>query len=643
MARLIWLGVVLTLATSVQASSVNGTLAAPPRSAFLTRPTIAAATLAPAGDQVSWIALEGPRRSLWTRALDGSAPRRLLAHTPARELAYTRDGRWLLLAADDQLHALAMAGQRGSGLLARLDRDSQWRVDPTAAAGITLLGPAAAGHGWQLQRIAVGGASQLLHADERRISGYALAGDGSLAWLQRVEGLTLVLYHQPSGRAALHCGAPQRCTPVAVAGAELLLLSNGLNDDPRGLARLLRIDAAGNAALVARDPLGEADLDFLVSDPTGRPRLAGYQSTQPQLAPVQPDDAVHVGRLQAVFPDAILRPQIGDGRWLIEVQHADAALPQWHLYDPGSLTTELLPLEAASDPLPAASPTQRYSWQASDGLRLHGFLTLPPGQPSRLPLVVLAHGGPWNHWQPRYNTLAQFIASRGAIVFQPNHRGSTGHGQAYLLAAQGDYGNGRVQADIDEGVRALLAAGIGDRERVAIVGASFGGYAALLGATFRPDLYRMAVAYVPPTDFAWTLQWILRNAESLELERLIPLADWLRLLQLDVSDPARMATLRAQSPLANIDRLQRPVLIVAGGADQRVGIAGIIEYAARARLLGKPVQLLIDHQAGHQQRHDLAREANLYLLESMLHQHLDLPAPAPADPLLVEYLELTMH
>jgi Prolyl oligopeptidase family len=101
----------------------------------------------------------------------------------------------------------------------------------------------------------------------------------------------------------------------------------------------------------------------------------------------------------------------------------------------------------------------------------------PGGTLNRLLRVAAnIHGGPWNHVRAGYNHLTQMLANRGYAVFEPNFCGSTGYGRDYLLAARGDFGNGRVQQDIAEGVEHLLARGIGDPQRVGIIGASFGGY-----------------------------------------------------------------------------------------------------------------------------------------------------------------------
>ena len=103
------------------------------------------------------------------------------------------------------------------------------------------------------------------------------------------------------------------------------------------------------------------------------------------------------------------------------------------------------------------------------------------------------------------------LANRGYVVYEPNFRGSTGFGRAYMRAGKGDFGNGRVQQDIVEGVRFLAAQGIGDASRAGIVGASFGGYSALLGVTFQPELFRVGVAAVPPADLGWVLRWYSRT------------------------------------------------------------------------------------------------------------------------------------
>jgi dipeptidyl aminopeptidase/acylaminoacyl peptidase len=276
-------------------------------------------------------------------------------------------------------------------------------------------------------------------------------------------------------------------------------------------------------------------------------------------------------------------------------------------------------------------------------MRVHGFLLLPPGaDPARVPLVAHVHGGPINHFRPGYDGIAQLLANRGYAVFQSNFRGSTGHGREYTFAARGDYGNGRVQQDIVEGVRYLLGQGVGDPRRVGIVGHSFGGYSALLGVTFTPELFKVGVAGAPPADFGWSMRWLVEAGDQgARPDR--SLIATLRTLSIDPSDPATYARLHAQSPVANAHRLRRPALLLAGGADRTVAIREVIHYAAVLRRLDKDVSLYVEPQGGHSPIDPLPREAYVYLMEAMLHRELGGAPPEPATRTLQDYVRRNLR
>lgn len=637
-----------------------------PRRNFVLRHAVTAVTLSPDGRKVAWLRERGDSREAWMQPTRGGKALRVLGHTGATDLAWSRDSRWLLLESPRELFALAAAGQTGSGIVTTLggtERRQFQRVDASQPASILLveaLGRDARGNPrqWQLVRVDVHGKRHLLHRDAARITGYALDARGQLAWLQRLHGDQQVISRLDEGRwqEVLRCGALHRCTLLATVGADrdLLLRADVGPDNPLGLSRVLRLASGGALSIVDKDPRGEADIDRIGFDPlTGQPLTVGYRSTVPVLRGLDGDTRAHLQRIRAQVSQQDLRVDVGrgaDARWLVRVADPQLQGLRWHLYDPATGALAYLFDDAPQDArrnaavraIPAASLARKLAvdWTASDGMRLHGFLTVPPGRdPGTLPLVVLVHGGPWNHWKPEYNGFSQFMANRGYAVFEPNIRSSTGHGRDYMLAAKDDFGNGRVQRDIVEGTRAMLASGVGDPERVGIAGASFGGYSTLLGVTFQPELFKVGVAFVPPPDFAWTLRWFLRNPESAELGTLVPLKDWLKLASLDTDDTALMTRLHRQSPLANATAMNRPLLLVAGGEDKRVGIAGVVEYAARLKLAGKDVGLLVDPEAGHSNRLPLAREGNLFLLETMLHRYLGGAAPQPADAELKAYLQ----
>ena len=316
--------------------------------------------------------------------------------------------------------------------------------------------------------------------------------------------------------------------------------------------------------------------------------------------------------------------------------------PRWYLFDPrGGGLRRILdePVRNAHPPSEARLARKlAVSYLASDGLRVHGFLLLPPGvDPARAPLIAQVHGGPINHFRPGFDGVAQFLANRGYVVFQSNFRGSTGHGRAYTFASNGDYGNGRVQQDIEEGVRWLLARGIGDAQRVGIVGHSFGGYSALLGLTFQPELFKVGVAGAPPADLGWAMRWLLASGEQGDLPDR-SLQQTLRALSLDAGDPATFARLHAQSPLANASKMRRPLLVMAGGADRTVAIREVTHYVATLKAQGSPVTLLVEPGGGHSPLAPVAREAYLFAMETMLQRHLGGPEPDPPGQRLRAYL-----
>ena len=241
------------------------------------------------------------------------------------------------------------------------------------------------------------------------------------------------------------------------------------------------------------------------------------------------------------------------------------------------------------------------------------FLCLPPGiDAARAPMLVVVHGGPFSHARPEWNTQAQFLANRGYVVFWPNFRSSTGFGRHYLFAGNGDFGgSGRVQRDIVEGTRWLLAGGIGDAGRVGMVGASYGGYATLLALSFTPELFKVGTAAVPPADFGRVIREYSGSAE--EMVPGVPIAVSMRDLGVDPADARLHERLRTQSPITWAASMRRPLLIFAGGEDDRVPIRGIIHYAALLHSLRKDVSLFVDADAGHGLADPRTREAWFYL------------------------------
>lgn len=640
-----------------------------PREDFLLRDRVAAVTLSPDGREVAWLQVEGDVRSVWTQATAaGAKPQQLLGQTDATSLGWSHDSRWLLLETPQQLFAVAATGQGGSGIVATLGGTTQRRllmVDPVHAAAVLLLERQRSlpnrPQRWRLLRADMHGRTTLLREDSHQLVDVAFDADGRMRWLSRVEGATIAIDRlDAAGRlhTVARCTQMRRCTllPVTDAAGNVLLET----DLDGNLLRLASLNGQGVLRTLHVDPQGEADLDSTTLDPAdGQPLIASYRSVVAANHGLTPGVQRRLDAIDARYPDRNLAIDIGSGPgadWLIGEQASDLQGTRWHLYDPADGTFRDI-LALAPQPARDGRPAQwlpsvnlarklPFAWTASDGMRLHGFVWVPPGRdPAKLPLVAMVHGGPWNHARPgQFGAgFSQFLVNRGYIVFEPNFRASISYGRDYVFAAHGDFGNGRVQQDIVDGVRDLLGHGIGDAGRVGIVGGSFGGYSTLLGVTFQPGLFKVGVAIVPPPDFGWDLRWIARSSEALNLSRYIPFRDWLRMLSLDLDDPATMAQLHAQSPLANAAKMRRPLLIFASGKDRRVALRGVLGYVAKLKLLGKDVSLFVDDEAGHKNYTPLSSEAYLYLLALMLHDHLGGAAPTPPDPELRAYLHRNLR
>lgn len=193
------------------------------------------------------------------------------------------------------------------------------------------------------------------------------------------------------------------------------------------------------------------------------------------------------------------------------------------------------------------------SYKARDGVQVPAYLTVPPGSDGKnLPLVVLPHGGPEARDEYEFNWWAQFLAVRGYAVLQPQFRGSTGFGEAWRRAGYRQWG-GLMQDDVTDGVRAMIEQGVADAGRVCIVGGSYGGYAALAGAAFTPDLYRCAVSVNGVTDLTRMLMYAKEHsgAESNQL------AYWRE----HIGAPSD-ASVMAKSPLRAAADIKAPVLLM---------------------------------------------------------------------------------
>ncbi len=262
------------------------------------------------------------------------------------------------------------------------------------------------------------------------------------------------------------------------------------------------------------------------------------------------------------------------------------------------------------DPAHMAQP-KPIKYNARDGTVIHGYLTLPPGRdPKKLPLIILPHGGPYGVRDTLdYSSEVQFLANRGYAVLQPNYRGSGGYGDDFDDIGRGQIGRA-MQDDLDDGMDWAVKEGIADPDRVCMVGSSYGGYAALWAVTRNPERYRCAASFAGVTDWGRILrydaQFFSRYGNRKWKERV---------RGEDGFD------LNLVSPLAQVARLARPVLLAHGDKDTRVPFKQFTTYRDAAAKGGKAVETLLFPGEGH--GFDLnENEAKWYeALETFLTKH----------------------
>lgn len=252
------------------------------------------------------------------------------------------------------------------------------------------------------------------------------------------------------------------------------------------------------------------------------------------------------------------------------------------------------------------NPVRTIRYKAHDGLEIAAVLTLPAGAEAKaLPVVAMPHGGPYARDDEEWDWWAQFLASRGYAVVQPNFRGSSGYGSEFARKGRGQWGLA-MQDDVNDAVAELARLGIADPRRAAIVGGSYGGYAALRGAQRDGGLYRCAVSFAGVSDLAALLRYdktFLNSGGGV---------DWVK---------RQAPDLRSVSPINFPEQFSIPVLLVHGKKDLRVPVRQSREMAEKLRAAGKKMKYVEQPLGDHHLSREADRVAFLQELEAFLKEH----------------------
>ncbi|QDL75893.1 S9 family peptidase [Streptomyces malaysiensis subsp. malaysiensis] len=580
------------------------------------------ASISPDGTRIAYLAPWRDRLNVWVESVDSEAEARCVTADGNRSVLtyhWTDDPRWLLYEQDG-------------------DGDENWHIhrvdldDPDAEAVDLTPFPGARVISFEplvtrpgkailsLNRrkltefdlyeldIATGDLTMLAE-NPGRITGWLCTPSGDLYAQTLTAGGDIELSRWDAGTGETHPvttfdGAdyplgvqPYLCTPD---GTGVWFGSNRDGDRTRPA----RLDlATGEETVVDSHPLFDLDTRSTVfptlPSPLIRDRSTGeligvrYLGERQVIHPLDPHFAAVLenleklsdGDLSAISSDA------SGQRWVVAFTHdRDPGVTYYYDHSTGESRPLFRPMPRLEPE--TLAPMTPVTITARDGLALPSYLTLPVGaEPAGLPLVLLVHGGPWSRDSWGYNPVVQLLANRGYAVLQVNFRGSTGYGKAFLRAGIGELA-GKMHEDLIEAVEWAVGEGYADRDRVAIFGGSYGGYAALVGVTFTPDVFAAAIDFCGPSN----LVTFLRTVPEFVKPQLVN--NWY-LYAGNPDDTEQERKLRTRSPISRVDEIRTPLMVVQGGNDVRVVKAESDQVVEALRARGIEVEYLVKDDEGH--------------------------------------------
>lgn len=352
-------------------------------------------------------------------------------------------------------------------------------------------------------------------------------------------------------------------------------------------ARLLRYDlSGGTSSVVASDPTYDVG-DPLIDAKSRKLAAISFSRDRTEWQVIDPSYHADFAALRQLHPGDIgFLSSTANGRRLIVSYLVDNGPVSYYSYDRATRQGTFLFVSRPALLKYQLASMQPISFKATDGLTIHGYLTLPVGVPPKnLPMVLLPHGGPWARDTWGYNAYVQWLANRGYAVLQPNFRGSTGYGKSFLNAGNRQWA-GTMHQDLIDAKNWAVAQGYADPSKVAIMGGSYGGYAVLAGVAFSPNAYVAGVDIVGPSNLNTLLQSIPPYWSTIRATFALRMGDTVDFLN-------------SQSPLFKADQIKVPLLIGQGANDPRVNRRESDQIVAAMRKNNEPVEYIVFPDEGH--------------------------------------------
>ena len=273
-------------------------------------------------------------------------------------------------------------------------------------------------------------------------------------------------------------------------------------------------------------------------------------------------------------------------------------------------------LAAARPDIPgqAVHPVTEYEFKARDGLTIPTLITMPSQTDKKLPAIMLPHGGPESYDRLGFDWMSQYFASRGYVVIQPQFRGSKGFGLQHVLRGRGEWGR-KMQDDLTDAVNHLAEKGTIDKSRVCIVGASYGGYAALAGATFTPELYKCAVSINGVSD----VERMLKDDKRSYGRNHWVVSYWQEVLAKGEVDEDHLEQI---SPINHVKKVTAPVLLIHGERDQTVPLRQSEDMFDELEDADKEVTFIELEEGDHHLSKGINRLKALKAMDEFIKQHI---------------------
>ncbi|MDP9386719.1 MAG: S9 family peptidase [Actinomycetota bacterium] len=390
--------------------------------------------------------------------------------------------------------------------------------------------------------------------------------------------------------------------PLLQVGQEDALTTAPVDFTAEGDALLMVSSLDANAGRLVRVPLDGGGAEVLAEDPrfdvaevvvhpdTRQVELVGFLRQRLEWQVLDDTLAEDFAAMRALHPGDVRVGNRDDDsrRWLLAFTADDGPVSYFSFDRATGEGTFLFHHQPALARYTLAG-MEPFSYTARDGLEISGYLTFPPGTERRsLPTVVNVHGGPWARDVWGLNPEAQWLANRGYLCVQVNFRGSTGYGKEFVNAGDREWG-ARMHDDLVDAVAWVVEQGYADADRVGIYGGSYGGYAALVGATFTPDLFACAVDIVGPSNLITLIESIPPYWAPVVAQ-----------FHTRLGNPETEADLLwSRSPLSRADQVRIPLLIAQGANDPRVKQAESEQIVAALRDKGIDHEYLLFEDEGH--------------------------------------------